>query len=244
MGKITILCYALSVVFGTVALTIALTYALDSWKGDQHVRGLLWSCVVGLFAVAAVLVGGMPEAMRADAEVAAKAKPDVGDAIGEVKELLRAQTNAQQRSYLQIDNFTLAIGADRTEIIFRLTADGPTPIDVEAGEIRISIDDPPLSSEDRRLGLYTARITPQQITPRQQAIQRVHVAALPDVHQQRLLKGPPTEVFYVGQIHYWDAFKNTGTKRHLREFAYGVTDGRIRPLDLAIWARNNETDEP
>lgn len=36
----------------------------------------------------------------------------------------------------------------------------------------------------------------------------------------------------------------TFTAKGKSQFAYGVTDGRIRSLDNAIWARNNETDDP
>jgi hypothetical protein len=78
VGKINILCYFLGILLGTVALGIATTVAQDAWKSNEHVKGLIWSCVVAVFVVAAAFVGSLPMAIEADAE--AKAKSNKTDA--------------------------------------------------------------------------------------------------------------------------------------------------------------------
>jgi hypothetical protein len=149
--------------------------------------------------------------------------------------------SSSQRGYVQISGFVVAIGATKTSVFYRLTVDGPTYIDIESGEIRLSIDDPPLSISDRNAGLYTAKITAQRIVPRQQGLQTAELAALPKEHQAILLSGKPIKIFYAGEIYYRDAFN--GTPRHRRIFAYSVYGNTTEPLDMSILTRNEETDE-
>lgn len=176
------------------------------------------------------------------------------DAIEQAKEankltrdaqIAAERKNAEQRSYLEISPIGLIVGQDQTLVTFMLTVDGPTHVDIESGEIGISIDDPPLSPEARGKGLYTAKIQPQRVNPRQKIPRSVQVAALPEIHQRRVLKSPPTEVFYVGTIYYWDAFRETvGTRRHVKYFAYGIGERGLRRLDYPMFARNYEIDDP
>lgn len=72
MAKINIVCYALGILFGSVALGIALTVAQEAWKSDEHVKAISWSAFVLLLALAAAYVGALPMALQADAERVAR----------------------------------------------------------------------------------------------------------------------------------------------------------------------------
>jgi hypothetical protein len=220
---------AISLVSFAVGVGIAIAFLPTAWHNKD--RAALIYCFTAIFVFAAIGVGA---ALLAATPADQPTRLDVA----------QRAVIGRDRSYIQLSNFVIGVGGDKTLVVFWLTVDGSTYVDVESGEISISIDDPPLSPEDRGKGIYTAQIGPQRIIPRQRAVQNVPVAPLPVIHQERLLKGPPTEVFYVGKIRYWDAFRDQGTHRHTREFAYGVKDGILRSLDMALWARNNETDDP
>lgn len=115
MGKVNILCYALGLILGSVALAVALPIAQDAWKADEHVKGLIWSSVVAVLVVAAVLVGALPMALQADTERAAEApKGLAGD----------------QRPWLTVKSATLiqdfAVGKALRAVI-RVTNTGRTP---------------------------------------------------------------------------------------------------------------------
>jgi hypothetical protein len=68
VAKINIVCYAFGILFGSVALGIALTVAQEAWKANEHVKAISWSALVVRLAVAAAYVGALPMAVQADAE--------------------------------------------------------------------------------------------------------------------------------------------------------------------------------
>lgn len=129
MAKINIVCYALGILFGSVALGIALTVAQEAWKSNEHVKAISWSALVVLLALAAAYVGALPMAMQADAEVAARRNPSI-DPFTEVKKLLETQSAAQLRPYMVITAaemlWPLKVGENVVVSIFIKNA-GKTP---------------------------------------------------------------------------------------------------------------------
>lgn len=90
MGRLEIACYALGVVFLVVGVTVAMSLATDAWRANQHVRGLWWSALAAILVLAGILVGTLPIAHKADAEINAT-----------------NQNAGQQRAWITVRSVTL-----------------------------------------------------------------------------------------------------------------------------------------
>ena len=223
---------AIEVLAFAVWVGFAINFFFYAWpRGDQ--RQIIFACaailIFAIIGVAAHLLARIPPSDGADDDIQ------------------RAGIIAAQRGYLNIDRFTPAAGIDRTMVSYRLTVTGSTFIEIERGEIRMSIDDPQTPLEARERGDYTGRVLPRRIDPKQEAFGQARLAALTPAQMKIWTKGNQVmRVFFAGDIWYRDAFK--GTPLHHKQFAYYVDVGgpngyREGPLNNPFFSRNDEVDE-
>lgn len=147
----------------------------------------------------------------------------------------------EQRGFLHIGRFRPAAGETSTLVRFHFTVTGLSYVQVESGEIRMSIDDPQTPLEARLRGDYTATIKPRRVDVREDAEVDVEFAAM--TPEQLQIWGKQTmRLFFSGDVWYRDAFK--GTPRHHKYFGYVVTVGPTGYGEGPNQAvRNDEEDE-
>ena len=145
MSKINILCYAIGVLLTGVALAVALPVAQESWRNNEYVKGLIWSCFVGVLVIGAILAGGYPFAVEGDA-ASKKGEPDSAE---RALRHLAEQTALQTRPYIDVLGASLDYLAVGNVPSARVTIknSGRTPaVDVMVGS-RLQIGDFPLFTD-------------------------------------------------------------------------------------------------
>lgn len=146
-----------------------------------------------------------------------------------------------QRGYAKFTPVWIAGGDSMLALRYVIAVDGSTPITIESGEMRISIDNPPFppGMRDRMV----APIPPRTISPKARDVgfDATFPALTPE--QQHEWSYGNIEIFLGGEIKYRDAFPKTPV--HTKYFGFRWTGKTGWQLNSGIptTIRNDEEDE-